>query len=172
MNLHYQDLIPADFSPSSRVWIYQSSRLFALSEALEVEDILNEFVASWNAHGDAVKGFATLFFGQFVILMADETSIQVSGCSTDSSVRVIKTLEQKFNVHLFERTTLAFIRDEKVNLLPMAQLGYALQHGFVTADTLYFNNTVLTKKELLEKWIVPVKDSWLAPKLAAAATPS
>jgi len=172
MNWEYKHLIPEDLSPSSRVWIYQSSRLFALSEALEIEEILDRFLASWNAHGDAVKGFATLFFGQFVILIADETEVHVSGCSTDSSVRVIRELEQRFQVRLFDRTTLAFAREGKVDLLPMAQLGYAVQHDFVTADTLYFNNTVLTKKDLLGHWIIPVKDSWLASRLKTVVSPS
>lgn len=172
MNWEYKHLIPEDFSPSSRVWIYQSSRLFALSEALEIEEILEKFVASWNAHGDQVKGFATLFFGQFVILMADETAVHVSGCSTDSSVRVIREMEQRFQVRLFDRTTLAFAREGKVDLLPMAQLGYALQHGFVKPDTIYFNNTVLNKQDLLDKWMIPVKDSWLAPRLKAAVPAS
>jgi hypothetical protein len=40
-----------------------------------------------------------------------------------------------------------------------------VENNFIDANTLYFNNTVLTKKELLEKWIVPVKDSWLAKRL-------
>ncbi len=48
---------------------------------------------SWNSHGDPVKGYANLFFGQFIILMADETASMVSGCSTDSSVRLIKAIE-------------------------------------------------------------------------------
>jgi hypothetical protein len=169
MNWEYKHLIPEEFSPNSRVWIYQSSRLFALSEALEIEEILEKFVASWNAHGDQVKGFATLFFGQFVVLMADESEVHVSGCSTDSSVRIIREMEQRYQVRLFDRTTLAFAREGKVDLLPMAQLGYALQHGFVTPDTIYFNNTVLNKQDLLDKWMVPVKDSWLAPRLKAVA---
>jgi len=37
-----------------------------------------------------VKGAAYLFFGQFIILMADERVSGISGCSTDSSVRLIK----------------------------------------------------------------------------------
>jgi len=43
MNLHFQDLIPQDFNDSSRVWIYQCNRLFTLSEALEIEELLENF---------------------------------------------------------------------------------------------------------------------------------
>jgi hypothetical protein len=168
MNLNYRDLLPEDFSPSSRVWIYQSNRLFSLSEALTIEDMLNDFVAKWNSHGDPVKGFGTLFFGQFIILMADESATGVSGCSTDSSVRLIKDMERAFNVNLFDRQLLAFVIKEKIQLLPLNQLNYAVQNGFISSDTLYFNNTVTDKKDLLEKWIIPVKESWLATRLPQA----
>ena len=161
--------MPAEFAENSKVWIYQSSRLFNMQEALQLEDMLNSFTASWQTHGTPVKGFATLFFGRFIILMADETEAGVSGCSTDSSVRLIKQIEQQFGVSLFERQMLAFILKDKLELLPLSQLNYAIENGFISAETIYFNNLVQTKKELLEKWMVPVKGSWLAGKLNSPA---
>lgn len=161
MNWDYQRLLPEDFNANSRVWIYQAARLFTLQEAFRIEDILNDFVANWTAHGDPVKGYANLFFGQFIILMADETDTTVSGCSTDSSVRIIKQIEAETKVNMFDRLNLAFQLKDKVQMLPLNQLEYALKHGFVNADTIYFNNTVLNKKDLEEKWMIPLKDSWL-----------
>lgn len=165
MDLDFKQHLPEDFADSSRVWIYQSSRLFFISEAFEMEDMLKEFAASWKSHGAPVKGFANLFFGQFIVLMADETATGVSGCSTDSSVHLIKSIEEKYKVQMFDRQNLAFVVKDKVQLLPMSQLDYAVENNFINADTLYFNNTVLTKKEMLEKWLIPVKDSWLAKRI-------
>ena len=165
MNLDFQDQVPATFSDTSRVWIYQSSRLFFISEALQIEQMLEQFVASWKSHGADVKGYANLFFGQFIIIMADETNVSVGGCSTDSSVRVMKEIEQQMNVQMFDRQTLAFFVKDKVQLLPISQLNYAAENEFINADTPYFNNTILTKKDLLESWIIPVKESWLAKRI-------
>ena len=165
MNLDFIEHIPDDFADSSRVWIYQSSRLFFISEALEMEDMLNAFAVNWKSHGASVKGFANLFFGQFVVLMADESAFGgVSGCSTDSSVHLIKSIQEKFKVQMFDRQTMAFVVKDKIQLLPLSQLEYAVENNFINADTLYFNNTVLSKKEMIEKWIIPVKDSWLAKR--------
>lgn len=168
MNLHFQNLIPEDFNDNSRVWIYQSNRLFTLSEALQIEELLEQFTESWLSHGAKVKGYANLFFGQFIILMADETGTGVSGCSTDSSVRLVKTIEQDYHVNLFDRQTLAFVVKERIQLLPMEQLNYAIENNFIDADTAYFNNTIQTKQELLNNWIIPVKDSWLAKRFSFA----
>ena len=161
MDLNFQEHLPAGFDENSRVWIYQSSRLFFISEALEMESMLQEFVQNWHTHGTPVKGYANLFFGQFIIIMADETAAGVSGCSTDSSVRLIKAIEEKFQVDMFNRQLLAFIVKDKIEQVPLAQLQYAFDNQFITGETLYFNNTVLTKKQLLENWITPVKNTWL-----------
>jgi hypothetical protein len=169
MNLEYKYLLDGSFDPGSKVWVYQAARTFTLGEALEIEPMLEEFTTKWNSHGDPVKGAAHLFFGQFVVLMADETATGVSGCSTDSSVRLIKDIEQRFKINMFDRTTLAFIIQDKIQLLPMSQLQYAADNGFIAPATLYFNNLVQTREELENKWIVPVKDSWLASRINVKA---
>ncbi|HEX8462594.1 MAG TPA: hypothetical protein VF623_14235 [Segetibacter sp.] len=165
MNFEYKHLIPENFHPSSRVWIYQASRLFSMGEALEIEDMLNDFTQNWHTHGAKVKGYANLLFGQFVIIMADETQAGVSGCSTDSSVRVIKAIEETFKVNMFDRQSLAFLINDKVQLLPLSQLKYAVENNFVNSETIYFNNIVLNKEELLNNWMIAVKDSWLAKRI-------
>ena len=165
MNLNYKELLPVDFAGDSRVWIYQSNRLFTMSEALLIEELLDEFVKNWQSHGTPVKGYVDLVFGQFIILMADESATGVSGCSTDSSVHLIKQIEKEFNVQLFDRQLLSFFINEKIELLPLSQLNYAAGNNFINAETPYFNNIVQTKEELENNWIIPVKDSWLAKRI-------
>ena len=165
MNLEYRHLLNKDFHPQSRVWIYQSNRIFSLGEALEVEEMLQEFVAQWQSHGSPVKGEAHLFFGQFIVLIADDTADTIGGCSTDTSVRFIKSIAEKFSVGLFDRTAMAFVVKDKVQILPLSQIDYGAANGFIDEQTLYFNNLVQTKKELEENWIIPAGESWLAGKI-------
>ena len=156
--------LPEDFADNSRVWIYQSSRLFFISEALEIEPMLQDFVKKWNSHGIPVKGYANLFYGRFLIFMADERATGVSGCSTDSSVRLVKDIEKKFNVNMFDRQMLSFFIKDKVEQLPFSQISYGIENNFIGPDTLMFDNTVLTKKALEEHWIAPVRNTWLGAK--------
>jgi hypothetical protein len=165
MQFNISEHLPEDFAPESRVWIYQSSRTLLLSEAFSLEKMLEDFTAGWQAHGAPVKGFANLFFGRFIILMADEAQTVVSGCSIDSTVKLIREIEKQFQVDLFDRQSLAFLIKEKVQIIPLSQFNYALQNNFIQTDTPYFDNTVLTKKELEDKWIKPLKNSWLANKI-------
>src|SRR6185312_12070464 len=134
--------LPAGFDPASRVWIYQGHRAFSADEAAEARQLLASFTDGWNSHGHPVKGFADIYYNQFVVLLADETQAGVSGCSTDSSVQVIRQIQQQSGVRLFDRLNLAFLLDGHVRLVALAKLTAALQSGAVTGGSLYFNNTV------------------------------
>jgi hypothetical protein len=100
--------------------------------------------------------------------MADETKVKIGGCSTDSSVRFIKNLQQDFNVQLLDRQMLAFIVKETIIIIPLSMVNDSIEKGIITPDTSYFNNTVLTKKDLLINWIIPVKDSWLSNRIPSS----
>jgi hypothetical protein len=170
MNFEYKHLLPAGFDDASRVWVFQASRLFTVSEALQIEDILNDLVKNWKAHGTPVKGYANLFFGQFIILMADETAAGVSGCSIDSVTRIVQEIEKQTGVEMFNWQNLAFVVKDAVQIIPRQQFSYAFENNFISADTLFFNNVVATKKELENNWMVPVAESWLKTKIKTAAT--
>lgn len=161
MQLDITAHIPEDFHDSSRVWIYQSSNLILISEALKMETMIQAFLNNWNSHGTPVKGYGNLFFGRFLMLMADETATGVSGCSTDSSVQLVRDVEQAFKTDMLDRTKLAFFIKDKVEVIPMQQLPYAIENGFITPNTLYFDNTVLNKKQLIDRWITPAGETWL-----------
>ncbi len=159
------NLLPADFAAESRVWIFQSNRPFVEKEQKEIDEQLSQFYTQWSAHGEPVKGWAKLLFNQFVIVMADETGTHVSGCSTDGMVRIIKSLERQYSVNFFDRMTITFLVDGKTQMLPFSQVQYAIEKGYITPDTLTFNNIASTKKELIDTWLVPLKESWLASRV-------
>jgi hypothetical protein len=68
-----------------------------------------------------------------------------------------------------DRTTLAFLIKDKIQLLPLSQLTYAIDHGFIGPATLYFNNLVSTLQELKQDWILPAGRSWLAKRMPSLA---
>ena len=164
--MELSSLIPSDFPDSSKVWVYQSSRAFIDKEAKEINEQLYQFYAQWLTHGTPVKGWARLLFNQFIVVMADETNEGVSGCSTDSSVRVIKSLERQYDINFFDRMMITFLVKNKAEMLPFNQVQYAIDKGFIDQNTLLFNNVVTCKSELLGKWLVPLRESWLAGRVS------
>ncbi len=164
MKVHLPNILPANFHPQSKVWIYQSNRLFTMPEIFQIEPFLENFADNWQSHGARVKGFATVLYGQFIVIMADESATTVGGCSTDSSVHIIKDIEKMTGVQMFNRELLAFWVKDQVQTIPMAQVAYALENGLLQKDTIYFNNLVTTKSDMEAKWLQPIDQSWLATK--------
>lgn len=157
--------VPQDFNDNSRVWIYQSSRRFTEDQQREINEQLEQFYLQWASHGAPVKGWAKLLFGQFIVVLADEEATTIGGCSTDGMVRVIKSIERQYDTKLFDRLTLTFLVKDAPQMLPLGQVQYAIDKGYITPDTLLFNNLVATKSELLNNWLIPVSDSWLASRV-------
>lgn len=161
----YKEDIPRALSNDSRIWIYQSNRKFTIDEIVKLEPLLREFCSQWVSHGETVNGFCKLFYNLFIVVIADESEVKVGGCSTDSQMRFIKFLEKEFDVVLTDRLSLAFIIKDGIEILRLEEINMALEDTVITPDTLYFNNTILTKGDFLEKWIIPLKESWLKNRI-------
>lgn len=162
---------PGNFSPQSRVWIYQAMRPFTNEELQAATTAVSSFTESWLSHGEQVKGTGMVIPEGFIILIADIAVTGVSGCSTDSSVRIIKELDSRFNAGLFDRQLLAFLINDEVVRIPMQELSTVITAQQINNSTLYFNNMVQTLDELNTSWLIPAGQSWLAKKLNTAGNP-
>ncbi len=153
--------LPTHFPLNSKVWIYQCNRPFLEKEIAELNEQLYNFYTQWQSHGTPVKGWGSCVYNQFIVVMADVIATGVSGCSTDGMVRLIKSFERQYGVELFDRLTITFLIEGKVQPLPLQQIAYALQKGYIKQDSLLFNNLVDTKEKLEKEWLVPLNKSWL-----------
>lgn len=148
-------------SPNAKVWIYQASRPFTESEVLKIDESCTTFVEEWSAHGNMLIADYQMFFNQFICLFVDETGFSASGCSIDSSVHFIKSLEKENNVSLLNRTDVAYIdTNGDVKIMDMHSLKDAFDGGEISRDTLVFNNLIRTRKEMDEYWLLPISESW------------
>ena len=148
------------FSPQSRVWIYQSDRKFTSTEETEILNKLAAFTNQWKAHGNELLAKAEIRYGFFIILTVDESQAGVTGCSIDSSVRLIKEIEQQYHVDLFNRFNIAYKVNEEVVVNSKEDFETLVNIKQVTPETIVFNNMVQNLAELETKWEVPFKNSW------------
>jgi hypothetical protein len=145
---------------TSKVWVYQANRSFTQDEVWDISDILENFVAQWKSHQRDVKGFGSLYYRRFLVLIADEDATDVSGCSIDSSVKLIKELEEAYDLHFFDRLKVCYqITSELIGSFPLNKLNEMIESGKLKDDTIVFNNLVSTKKEFETNWAVPFRDS-------------
>jgi len=148
------------FSPQSRVWIYQSDRKFTSNEENEILNKLASFTNQWKAHGNELQTKAEIKYGFFIVLVVDETQANVTGCSIDSSVRLIKEIEQEYGVDLFNRFNLAYRVDGEVVVNNKEDFETLVNIKQINPETIVFNNMVQTLADFETKWEVPFKNSW------------
>ena len=147
----------------AKVCIYQANRSFTQEEVWEISDILENFVDRWQSHQRDVHGYGSLYYRRFLVLMADESKCDVSGCSIDSSVKLVRELEQAYDINFFDRMKVCYkITNELVGSFPFTQLNEMLESGKIKDDTILFNNLVATKKEFETNWEQAMKDSAFA----------
>ena len=147
-------------SPQSRVWIYQSDRKFSNTEENLILEKLSVFTNQWKAHGSELSAFAEIKHGLFIVLVVDETQASVTGCSIDSSVRLMKEIEQELKVDLFNRFNVVYLAGEEAKLVSRAQFEQLLSSAEITEESIVFNNLVQNLVEYQTKWQTPFKNSW------------
>lgn len=149
------------FSPQSKVWIYQSDRAFTDTEASEIQNILNQFTDQWKAHGHPLHAKGEVLYNYFVVFIVDESAANATGCSIDASVRVVKEIEQKYKVDLFNRFNMAYRgTDDHIVVSSKEDFETLINIKAVGPDTIVFNNMVQNLADFENKWEVPFKESW------------
>jgi chemotaxis regulatin CheY-phosphate phosphatase CheZ len=145
---------------TSRVWVYQSNRIFTDSEVLELEEKLFNFKSNWEAHGTKLSSAIELYYKQFVVIFVDESFQEATGCSIDKSVSLMKSIERKFGVDVLDKMNLTYKDGKEVKNIKMAEFQGKAQSGEFTSEMTVFNNLVITKEEFLSSWETKAKNSW------------
>jgi phage-related protein len=148
------------FSPQSRVWVYQTDRAFSNDEVNAIQQQLDEFSGQWKAHGRQLNAKAQVLYNFFIVFIVDEASAGVTGCSIDSSVRIIKEIEQAYHVDLFNRFNIAYKLGDKVIVVNKEDFETLVNIKAVGPGTIVFNNMVQSLQEFETKWEVPFEQSW------------
>ncbi len=151
---------------SSRVWIYQADREFTEHEIEQISEKLRNFVANWKRHGEGLKASFQLKYNQFIVLSVDENYNDVSGCSIDASVHIIKELESEFNVDLLNKMKVSFKDGTNINTVSLKDFKEYAKLQKINADTVVFNNMVESKADFESAWEVEASKSWHAKFLA------
>lgn len=147
---------------NSRIWIYQSNRTLNEQETQRASELVKDFVQRWTSHSEKVVADGAVVYNQFIVLVADETFVSLGGCSIDSSVKVMRQLEDQFGITLFDRLTVTYREGDAIKTASQSRFQELFEQGIVKEDTLVFNNLVPTLKDFHEKWETPLAKSWHA----------
>ena len=149
--------IPFDkISNSSRIWIYQSDKEFSKDDIKYINDELILFCNNWTAHNNKLLSSFTIELNYFIILAVDETHFLTSGCSIDSSVNILKKIESKLKINLFDRMLIAVNNNDNIEIVSLTELKKKIYKEMVI-----HNNLIFSKTDLKDNWKIKVENSWL-----------
>ncbi len=148
------------FSPQSRVWVYQSNRVLNEVEVNSIQQELDAFMEKWLAHGNPLSAKAEILYNTFIVIIVDETQFPATGCSIDSSVKMLKELEVSYKIDLFNRFNMAYKQDNEIVIVSKEDFETLVNIEKVNTETIVFNNMIQNYEEFKTKWEVPFKDSW------------
>jgi chemotaxis regulatin CheY-phosphate phosphatase CheZ len=158
-----------DFMPDAKVWIYQSDRKITQEESQAIQNELNQFTRTWQAHNHDLKAEGKVLLNHFIVIMVDESYHAPSGCSIDVSIHFVQNIERVFGLVLLDRLLLAYESPKgEVRVVHKHDVQAALKAGLINEDTPVYNNLIHTKKELEQNWKIPFRESWAGNLLKMA----
>ena len=151
-----------DFHPDARVGSSQSERKISDAEQTELLKDLANYTQTWRSHGDDLASMGRIVKDQFIVLIADTISTQIGGCSQDDMMRFIQSVEKKYNLSLLNRSLVALLVDDEVQLHNLNELSNKVKEHVVSEKSLMFDNMVRSRADFQHNWLKPLKDSWVS----------
>jgi hypothetical protein len=137
-----------NYPDNARLWVFALARELDSSEHALVTARLDEFTRGWKSHGEPVHGAYQIVDNRFV-LIAGYVGDGVSGCSTDSMMRVMTSLKQEHGIDGFDRTVV-FFRDASgaVRAASRDEFQQLVGAGEIGVETPVFDATIQTVGDL------------------------
>lgn len=155
--------LPFDQMPDySRVWVYQADYKLSLADEQLVRERMKSFCEGWNTHGNMMPTSFELLESQILILAVDESKLGASGCSIDSSVRMLRELESVLTINLTDQGKIS-LRKPSGEMKVISGLGVKskVTSGEIDLESEVINPVIRIKSDLQNLW-QPVRNSWLS----------
>jgi hypothetical protein len=150
-------------SGNSKIWIYNAGRELTGQEKSFIIRAAKEFCMQWKTHGKPLNSSADILNDHFLVLAVDESAQPASGCSIDDSIRFLTEISKNLGIDFFNRQMVTFKNNKTGSLfsLPMKTVRKMFRNDELEDSFLVFNHLLTTKAALKDRWLQPLKESWL-----------
>ena len=149
-------------SDESRIWIYQSNDEFTEYDIDIINTKSDIFVTNWMAHNKELQASYKILNNRFLVIAVNEEFNPIGGCSIDYSLQLLKDISNTINKNLLDRLIVNYRNGSLIKSITLKDLKNNLKNGSISSETVIFNMTVRTKKELLNNFEIKLSSSWLS----------
>jgi len=146
----------------SRVWIYQSNRDFTDLDIKIIKNKTTFFIDNWKAHGNDLQASYLIKERRFLVIAVNEKFNPIGGCSIDYSLQLVNDISNTINLDLLDRLLVNYRSENKIKSISLRDLKNKIKNRSFSPETIIFNTTVKTKKELSSDFELKISSSWLS----------
>jgi hypothetical protein len=146
----------------SRVWIYQSNRDFTDLDIKIIKNKTTFFIDNWKAHGNDLQASYLIKERRFLVIAVNEKFNPIGGCSIDYSLQLVNDISNTINLDLLDRLLVNYRSENKIKSISLKDLKNKIKNRSFSPETIIFNTTVKTKKELSTDFELKISSSWLS----------
>ena len=150
-----------DLPTNSRIWIYASLMDLSASQINDIENRVGLFLKEWNAHGKNLEGGFGILYNRFLVLAANESATQASGCSIDKSTGVFREIENQYQLGLLERGLVFFESNDEIKNIHFSQLEKVIEDGLMNDKTIVYDTTITTLQDLQDNFRTALENTWM-----------
>lgn len=150
-----------ELPPHGRLWVFPASRDLTEPEAGACLEAVDEFLATWSAHGAPLRAARELRDRRFLMVGVDVDAEAPSGCSIDKLVNRLKALGADMGVDLVDHAPVWYREGNAVRTVGRAEFRALAAAGKISARVPVFD-TSLTKVSQAREGALerPASETW------------
>ena len=143
----------------SRIWVFQSKDQLDESTYNLIKKKISIFLENWKSHQKSFESSFIIKYKTFVVIAADETNL-VSGCSIDSLINFVKSIEDEFEINLLDKLDVKYKIGNDINTANLNEFKKICKNIDINDKLIVFNNLVKNIDDFEKKWEVDIRKSW------------
>ena len=143
----------------SRIWVFQSKDQLDESTYNLIKKKISVFLENWKSHQKSFESSFIIKYKTFVVIAADETNL-VSGCSIDSLINFVKSIEDEFEINLLDKLDVKYKIGNDINTANLNEFKKICKNIDINDKLIVFNNLVKNIDDFEKKWEVDIRESW------------
>tara|TARA_B100001175_G_scaffold304770_1_gene301120 strand:+ start:808 stop:1296 length:489 start_codon:yes stop_codon:yes gene_type:complete len=143
----------------SRIWVFQSKNQLDESTYNLIKKKISVFLENWKSHQKSFESSFIIKYKTFVVIAADETNL-VSGCSIDSLINFVKSIEDEFEINLLDKLDVKYKIGDDINTANLNEFKKICKNIDINDKLIVFNNLVKNIDDFEKKWEVDIRKSW------------
>lgn len=154
--------VPFDELPDhGRLWVFPATRDLTKPESELLMRAVDDFLASWSAHGAPLRSGREIKEGRFLIVGVDVDSEAPSGCSIDALVNRLRALGSELEVRLIDHGPVWYRGGGGVRTASRGDFRRLAESGAVPPGVAVFDTTLTSVGQLRQGGLErPATETW------------